>query len=492
MQRLYTQRPRPRAQRKKMNEDFNITDLVEKYEQMRALGKHIYFDADEFAVLAEYYNMHGDNEEAHVLITEGLKMHPGSPHLMVLKAKTLVFSEQYTQALEYIKQIPDDGDIDVPLIRIESLLHLNRFPEADKIIKQTLDEDLPEDDLYIFIIETGFLLNDVDMFDYAIHFLEESMKIDDANPDVLIDLAYAYEMKGIFSRAIELNNRLLDIDPYSFDGWVNIGKLYSMNGEYDKAIDSFDFALTINDNDIPVLKMKALSLYLNDNVEEAIRIFEQCLQEAPNDESLYDSLLEAYEAMEEYDEMMKIIDKKEEIFGPKNILAKRAFVYINKEELTKSKELFHQIPDDEKDSLDYYMLEGELAFYDGDFVRSEAAYMKAALISEGNEDILDRLANINVAQEKYEKAAEYLEELYEIAPDFPTVKSRLAFIRFEIGAKEPFDKIMEEFSDDELRELLNLITGNENADFSKLGRENILRRLNEARENRVLFKNIKY
>lgn len=475
-----------------MDEETDITSLVEKYEQMRALGKNIYFDADEFALLAEYYNMGGDNEEADLLIDEGLKMHPGSHGLMVLKAKTLVFSEMYPEALEYIKQIPDDGDIDVPLLKIESLLHLDKFQEADKIIKSTLELDLPDDDLYIFIIETGFLLNDVDKFDYAIHFLEESMKIDDANPDVLIDLAYAYEMKSNFTRAIELNNRLLDIDPYSFDGWVNIGKLYSMNEEYDKAIDAFDFALTINENDIPVLKMKALSLYLNDNVAEAIRIFEQCLQEAPNDESLYDSLLEAYEAMEEYDEMMKIIDKKEELFGSKNILAKRAFVYINKEELDKAKELYHEIPDNEKDSLDYYMLEGELAFYEGDLVRSEAAYMKAALISEGNEDILDRLANINVAQEKYEKAAEYLEELLDIAPDFPTAKSRLAFIRFEIGAKEPFDNIMDQFSDEELRDLLNLITGNENTDFSKLSRESILRRLNEARENRVLFKNIKY
>jgi hypothetical protein len=80
----------------------------------------------------------------------------------------------------------------------------------------------------------------------------------------------------------------------------------------------------------------------------------------------------------------------------------------------------------------------------------------------------------------------------EIAPDFPTVKSRLAFIRFEIGSKEPFDEIMSQFTDDELRALLNLLTDNEETDFSSYSREKILVRLNEARENRVLFKNIKY
>lgn len=475
-----------------MDEELDITSLIEKYEQMRALGKKMYLDADEFANLADYYHSIGDNDEAELLIGEGLEMHPGSSELMLMRGKALVFSEMYEEALDYLQFISDNGEIDLPLLKIESLLHLDRYDEAEKIIKSTLEQELSVNDLYFFITETAFLLNDVDKFDRAISFLEESMKIDEANPDVLIDLSYAYEMKGDFDKAIDNNNKLLDIDPYSFDGWVNIGKLYSMNGENGKAIDAFDFALTINENDVSVLKMKALSLYLNDNVTEAICIFEQCLEEAPNDESVYDSLLEAYEVMEQYDEMMRLIDKKERIFGSKGITAKRAFVYINKDDFQKANELFTQIPEDEKDMLDYHMLEGELAFYAEDFVRAEASYMKAALISEGNEDILDRLANISVVQEKYEQAAAYLEELLQIAPDFPTAKSRLAFIRFEIGVKEPFDEIMSQFTDEELKALLNFITGNDDAGFSKLSREDILTRLNEARENRVLFKNIKY
>ena len=265
-----------------------------------------------------------------------------------------------------------------------------------------------------------------------------------------------------------------------------------MNEQYDKAVDSFDFALTVNEDDVAVLKMKALSLFLNDNLEKAILIFEECLQRSPDDETLYDSLLEAYATMEQYDEMMKLIDKKEALFGSHGILVKRAFVHVHKDDYETANELFSKISEEEKESLDYYMLEAELAFHDEDYARAESAYIKAALLTEGNEDILDRLANISVAQEKFEQAASYLEELLEIEPDFPTAKSRLAFIRFEIGSKEPFDEIMEQFSDDELRSLLSLIMGKEAKDFEKYSRESILTRLNEARENRVLFKNIKY
>jgi tetratricopeptide (TPR) repeat protein len=355
-----------------------------------------------------------------------------------------------------------------------------------------LDRDLPEEDFYYFITELGYLLNDVDKFNRAIAYLEESLKINSSNTDVIVDLAYAYEMKGDMIKAIEYNDQLLDIDPYSFDAWVNIGKLYSMNEQHDKAIDAFDFALTITEDDMSAMKMKALSLFLNDNVEESIKLFTKCLSLSPHDESVYDSLLEAYATLELYDEMDNIINLKESLFGSAGIIAKRASVYISKQEFDNAKTLFLQIPEADKNTLDYYLLEGELAFNENDFVTAESAYIKASLISEENEDILDRLANVCVAQEKYIQAANYLEELLELAPDFPTAKSRLAFIRFEIGSKEPFDEIMQQFSDDELRLLLSMLMGNDISDYDKYDREKILTRLNEARENRVLFKNIKY
>ena len=472
--------------------ELDLDSLVEKYENMQALGKNIYLDADEFAMLIEYYSSEGDQDEAETLVEEGLKIHPGSALLMLAKAKILILSTKYEEALNYLRFSSNDGDIDHSLLKIEALLHLSEFDEVEKISIKVLNHDLPEDDFYYFITELGYLLNDVDKFDRAIAYLEESLKINNSNSDVIVDLAYAYEMKGDMVKAIEYNDQLLDIDPYSFDAWVNIGKLYSMNEQHEKAIGSFDFALTIREDDMSAMKMKALSLYLNDNVEESINLFRKCLSLSPHDESVYDSLLEAYAALELYDEMVNIIDLKEELFGSGGIIAKRASVYISKEEYDNAKTLFLQIPEADKNSLDYYMLEGELAFNENDFATAEAAYIKASLISEENEDIIDKLANICVAQEKYIQAADYLEELLAIAPDFPTAKSRLAFIRFEIGSKEPFDEIMQQFSDDELRLLLSMLMGNEISDYDKYDRDRILTRLNEARENRVLFKNIKY
>lgn len=475
------------------NNDLDITDLIQKYEQMRYMDKNIYFDADEFAMLADYYNDFGDTSEAEHIVEIGLSMHPGSVELMIIKAKTLVISEMYEEAYVYLSTIAeDDTNVDYLLVKFECLLNLDKIEEADSLLEIALGGGLDDEELYTFVTEVGFLYNDVDKYETAIQLLETALKVDASNIEVLVDLSYSYEMLNNLDKAIELNNSILDLDPYSFDGWVNLGKLYSLKEEYNKALESFDFALTINDSDVNVLKMKALSLYLNDNLEEAVRVFNECLNNSPDDESLYDSLLDGYEAMQQYDEMLKVIDLKQARFGSEGIDLKRAHIYLNQEKYDKAQEIFEKLSVDDINTLEYYTLEGELAIHNQDYETAETAYMLAMIESPDDEIILDKLSNISFEQGKYEKSAEYLELLIALNPDFPTARVRLAFLRFEIGTKEPFDEIMSQFSDNELRALLNLLTNNDVSDFSDYSREKLLIRLNEARENRVLFKNIKY
>lgn len=474
--------------------DININALIDKYEQMRYMEKNIYFDPDEFALLADYYNDFGDISEADHIVEVGLEMHPGSTQLMVIKAKILATNQKYQEAYDYLSRIgEDDSNVEYLLVKIESLLYLLKLDEANEVLGKVLKGGvLTDEELYTFLTEAGYLYNDVDDYKTAISLLEKARKFDDEDEELLIDLSYAYEMLDDFEKAIEANNLILDLNPYSFDAWVNLGKLHSMLLQHDKAIEAFDFALTINENEVSVLKMKALSHYLNDNVEEAIRIFRECLDNSPDDESLYDSLLEGYQVMEQYDEMLDVIAIKEKKFGSETVHIQRAHIYINKDNYEAAQKEFDKIPESKKSTFDYYVLEGELAIYNEDFETAEMAYMSAMIESPDNEMIVDRLANISLELEKYEKSAEYLEQLLLLNPDFPTAKARLAFIRFEIGEKEPFDEIMSQFTDDELRALLALITSNQNLDYSDYDREKMLIRLNEARENRVLFKNIKY
>ena len=473
--------------------DIDIRALIHKYELMRYEGKSIYFDPDDFAALADYYNDFGDISEAEYIVELGLGMHPRNSQLMVVKSKILVASAKYQEAYDYLAVIgEDDSSVDYLKVKVECLLNLDKVDEANALVDKILaSDDLDGIDLYTFLSEVGYLYNDVDIYPRAVALLEAAARLDNSDLELLIDLSYGYEMLSNFNKAIEVNNLILDLDPYNFEGWVNIGKLHSMLKDYDKAIDAFDFALTIEEDEVSVLKMKALTLFLNENVAEAVRIFKECLKNSPDDESLYDSLLEGYEVMEEYSEMLKVLDLKEERFGSEKNLLQRAHVYLTQERYEDAQEIIEQIPLADKNNYDYYILEGELAIYNEDFQTAEMAYTLALYDSLDDEDVLDKLANISLELNKYEKAAEFLDQLLVLNPDYPTAKARLAFIRFEIGAKEPFDQIMSQFTDEELRALLSLLSAHD-IDYSLYNREQLLTRLNEARENRVLFKNLKH
>ena len=199
--------------------DIDINALIKRYELMRYEGKSIYFDPDDFAILADYYNDFGDISEAEYIIKIGLDMHPGSTQLMVVKAKVLVANEKYQDAYDYLAIIGDDeSSVDYLQVKVECLLNLDKIDEANVLVDKTMETgDLDDLELYTFLSEVGYLYNDVDIYDKAISLQEAALKIDSSDVELLADLSYGYEMQSNFKKAVEINNLILDIDPYSFE-----------------------------------------------------------------------------------------------------------------------------------------------------------------------------------------------------------------------------------------------------------------------------------
>lgn len=481
------------------NKNINITDLIKKYEQMRYMNKKFYFDADEFAMIANYYIKKKDTLEAESVVNIGLGMHPHSSELMIVKAKVIVVSEKYEDAYNYLLTVgEDETNVDLLLLKFECLVKLNRTNEASPYLEYILEGDLNEEDYYTFIKEVGYLFNDADFFETSIMLLEKALEVDKTNTDVLIELAYAYEMGDNIDKAIEITNVIIDLDPYSFDAWVSLGRLYLYNFEYELSIDAYDFALAIKESDVNVLKLKAVTYNEGFDFEKELKVLNECIDASPDDESLYEEILEKYKQFEEYwgmeqDEgILKVLEKKEKRFGPKGLLLKMAHLNLRIGETAKAQEIFERVPEEEKNTIDYYKVQGDLALYNDDEVAAEAAYKMALKESPKDVDVLDRLAEISLELDKYEQSAEYLEQLIAVDPEAAIGKFRLAYIRFEIGEKEPFVKIINKISDKQqlivLLSMFSPLRGKEKIDYDQFSREELLIQLDEAREIRVQLK----
>ena len=477
----------------------NITDLIKKYEQIRYMNKKFYFDADEFATIANYYIRKKDILEAEHVVNTGLGMHPHSSDLKMVKTKVILVSEKYEEAYDYMLTIAEDEtNVDLLLLKFECLIKLDRTVEANSYLEYILGGDLNEEDSYNFIKKVGYLFNDAEYFETAIMLLERALVVDNTNKDVLIELAYAYEMSDNIDKAIDITNKIIDLNPYSFDAWVSLGRLYLYNFEYELSIEAYDFALAIKESDVDVLKLKAVTYNEGYEYEKELEVLNECIDASPEDESLYEEILEKYKQFEEYwgleqDEgILKVLEKKEATFGPKGLLLKMAHLNLRNDKTEKAQELFDRVPEEEKNTVDYYRIQGDLALHNEDEVGAEAAYMMALKESPNDVDVLDRLAEISSELDKQEQSAEFLEQLIAIDPDYGIAKFRLAIIRFEFGEKEPFDEIINQISDKQqlviLLSMFSPFRGKEKIDYDQFSREELLVRLDEARENRVELK----
>ena len=478
------------------NKNINITDLIRKYEQMRYINKKLYFDADEFAMLANHYNKKKNTSEAERVVNIGLGMHPHSSELMMVKAKVLVASKKYDIAYDYLLTIAEDeSNVGLLLLKFECLLNSDRRREADAFLGYILKGELDNDAFYKFVKEVGYLYNDAERFETSIILLEKARKFDGANMDVLLELAYAYEWDDNIDKAIEITNTIIDLNPYSFDAWVSLGRLHSYNYEYEQSIEAYDFALAIKESDVSVLKLKALTYNQENNYEEEFKVLNECIDASPEDESLYDNLLEKYKEFEVYwgmdqdEEILKVLMKKEARFGSKGLLLKIAHHYLRLNKVEKAKDVFTRVAEEEKTTVEYYKIEGELALLNDDIVAAEAAFMLAYSLSPKDVEVLDNLAEINSDNDNNEKAAEYLEQLNAVDPEYGIVQFRLAIVRFEIGEKDPFNEIINQISDEEvLRMLLGLFAmqvNKERSNYIDLSREELLIRLYDVMDAKV-------
>lgn len=469
----------------------DITELLERYEQMLVSGKNMYFDADEFDELADYYDKTDDIESAREAIELGLKIHPNNELLILRQIRFYIYDAEYSKAFEYLSTHFNSYNFDSHLLKIECMLQLGLFAEAHELAVEVLSDDDTEKETALS--ELGFLYVEAEYFDEAILYFEKSLEYDPDNKDVLNDLAYAYESKGDFTEAVRVCERILDLDPYAFDTWLTLGKLYSLDEDYEKAVDAFDFALTLDEGNVNVLKLKIHCLILSDRTPEAIYILKQALEMVPDDKLLYLTLIDCYLELEELDNMLEVITQIEARFGdvPES-LVKKAYVFFMKDNPTEAESIINRILDKNPDSADICTLVGNLYYNVGEMQKSEDAYQKALALDDGyNEDIFHKLVVVHLNQNDIPGAIEYQKKIVEIT-ESSTSKIKLALLYMESSNKTEFQKYVNSLDDTQLSSLLTIFYPEEQINLSNIDRNYILVRLDDVFESRLLYKNIKY
>ena len=112
----------------KAREDDGIRALVRRFEQQRSSGQSLYFDVDEFDLIADYYLDRGRTNKLSEVVSSALRIHPNSTVIHLKRAILFVETGYPLKALHLLDRLPEQEETD--FIRAAAYFKLKRQTEG--------------------------------------------------------------------------------------------------------------------------------------------------------------------------------------------------------------------------------------------------------------------------------------------------------------------------------------------------------------------------
>jgi len=417
------------------DKDFNIPELVERYERSLSEGRSGYFDVDELEEISDFYQKRGRNKDSSAVIEMGLRLHPNSSILLLKRATLYLEIGEARRALQIIDRLPERNDTDANLVRAEILMQLNRTEEALILLHKVMDEESTERSA--LSLDISGILVEAGMHKEAIGFLLDALQEDEKNIDLFFELAYSYEQLGSTDKAIETYHRILDIDPYSSETWFNLGQACFNENRYAEAIDAYDFALAINPNDSLAQLQKAHSLFQSAQYLKAASAYKEygLNAEVTGIVLVYEG--ESYEKAGLFDQAMTCYQKALEI-SPKSVDActGMGICLMEKEDYRASLVWFEKALRIDHTICETWVYVAEV------FVNLEMpeeammSYMRSLEIDPAQADVLASVGNLHFDAGDYEKALTFYQEAEVLDSELTGLNFFYALVYAKIGARD--------------------------------------------------------
>lgn len=265
-------------------------ELLHSYEEQRRKGESIYFDADDFADIADYYLNIDRPALAMRAIEEGLSIHPDDEVLLIVKSAALIYQRKFVDAELVLSMLDDQNpDVQYQLAQIQYAKY-HDTAKAEQIWRKWMkleNGNTPSEELkrecYIHIISsmTELLSGKYCDMDAArrwiSEYIEEFQPLGRYDEDVqLADICRDNEQTDLMCEVLA---QVLEEQPYLPKGWANLALAQYIQQRYDQALESCDFALAVNPQDLDALLTKAHSLYAMDEKRASKPYFKEYLDQ---------------------------------------------------------------------------------------------------------------------------------------------------------------------------------------------------------------------
>jgi len=230
-----------------------------------------------FVTLSDIYLMMGDAERAKLTLYRAMDMEPNNPEIYLHVGRIHVYTEDYPRAFENLRRA-------IELDRANSKAYFWRGVarlETGDTTRAISDWQLaiahnPES--FDGYFQLGLLMaerNDRFAFDYLVH----ALRLAPPDPELLYDIAMAFQEIYRFSKAIETYEHIISVDSCYAPAWYNIGFLHLVEfEEYNLAIEYFSRALECRNDYADAVYNRGLAYEILEDYPRARRDYQEALR----------------------------------------------------------------------------------------------------------------------------------------------------------------------------------------------------------------------
>lgn len=172
-------------------------------------------------------------------------------------------------------------DVSSLLERANLLLEQGRYKDAEKHIKQVLEQE-PENDYALSILSRCYLNNG--QYDQGIEAIQQAIAIDPEESFYFYLLGFGHYHKDLPEAAITHVRKAIELYPYNSDYFGLLASIYLDEKNYEQALESANEGLAIDPENISCLNIRSRSLNKLKRTEEAIDTMEDSLAKDPDNE----------------------------------------------------------------------------------------------------------------------------------------------------------------------------------------------------------------
>lgn len=226
------------------NEDKNFP--LSRFESMLKTNTVLFFDAEEFEDIINYYMDNGKVALAKKATKLALEQHPASVNLKLFQVEMYIFENKLDIAdalLDELYSIESYNE-EIFIQKANIFSRRDNHKRAIQFLEQALEitEDEP-DVLNLIGIEYLFMED----YENAKYYFMKCVEIDEEDYASLYNIIYCFEFLNQTNEAIDYLNIYLENNPYCEVAWHQMGKQYYYLKEYEKALAAYDFAIISDD-----------------------------------------------------------------------------------------------------------------------------------------------------------------------------------------------------------------------------------------------------